>query len=95
MTRVQAHLFAIISTTLVTIAFLVLTMDSDRKFPTLTNNGKLSQQVLDGKRVWHKSNFTNCHTLLGEGAYYAPELTKIALQPRLPVGIPARPIAVL
>jgi len=27
--------------------------------------------------VWHKYNCINCHTLFGEGAYYAPDLTKI------------------
>ena len=30
-----------------------------------------------GKDVWHKNNCINCHTLFGEGAYYAPDLTKI------------------
>ena len=30
-----------------------------------------------GKDVWHKYNCINCHTLFGEGAYYAPDLTKI------------------
>jgi nitric oxide reductase subunit C len=30
-----------------------------------------------GKDVWHKYNCVNCHTLFGEGAYYAPDLTKI------------------
>jgi nitric oxide reductase subunit C len=28
--------------------------------------------------VWHENNCINCHTLFGEGAYYAPDLTKIA-----------------
>jgi nitric oxide reductase subunit C len=27
--------------------------------------------------VWHANNCINCHTLFGEGAYYAPDLTKI------------------
>ena len=80
MTRSQARLFALISTALVTIAFLWMTYDSHRQFPTLTHEDKMSPQVLSGKNVWHKSNCTNCHTLLGEGAYYAPDLTKIALQ---------------
>lgn len=80
MTRSQARWFAIISTGLVTITFLALTVDSHRKFPELTHEDKMSPQVLAGKEVWHKFNCTNCHTLLGEGAYYAPDLTKIALQ---------------
>ena len=30
-----------------------------------------------GKHVWEKNSCINCHTILGEGAYYAPELTKV------------------
>lgn len=80
MTRRQARLFAIISTALVTITFIGMTIDSHRHFPRLTNEDKMTPQVLAGKDVWHKFNCTNCHTLLGEGAYYAPDLTKIAVQ---------------
>lgn len=80
MTRRQARLFAILSTLVVTIAFVGMTIDSHRQFPRLTNEDKLTPQVIAGKDVWHKYNCTNCHTLLGEGAYYAPDLTKIALQ---------------
>jgi nitric oxide reductase subunit C len=36
--------------------------------------------VIAGKHVWHRKNCINCHTLLGEGAYYAPDLTQIADQ---------------
>src|SRR5690606_39476814 len=36
-------------------------------------------RVLAGKDVWHEFNCTNYHTLFGEGAYYAPNLTKITL----------------
>ena len=80
MTRRQARLFASVSTALVTIAFFALTIDSHRQFPRLTHEDKMTPQVLAGKHVWHKNNCTNCHTLLGEGAYYGPDLTKIATQ---------------
>jgi nitric oxide reductase subunit C len=80
MTRQQARLFAIVSSSLVTIAFLGMTIDTHRQIPRLTNEDKLTPQVIAGKNVWHKYNCTNCHTLLGEGAYYAPDLTKIAIQ---------------
>lgn len=80
MTRQQARLFAIVSTALVVVAFAGMTVDSHRRFPELTNESKLTPQVIAGKNVWHENNCTNCHTLLGEGAYYAPDLTKIALQ---------------
>ncbi len=80
MTRRQARLFAIVSTALVVIAFVGMTVDSHRQFPTLTREDRLTPQVIAGKNVWHKYNCTNCHGLLGEGAYYAPDLTKIAQQ---------------
>jgi nitric oxide reductase subunit C len=79
-TRRQARLFAIVSTLLATLAFLGMTIDSHRQFPKLTNEHAMTPEVLAGKHVWHKYNCTNCHTLLGEGAYYAPDLTKIATQ---------------
>jgi nitric oxide reductase subunit C len=80
MTRRGARLFAIVSTLIAVVAFLGMTIDSHRKFPQLTNEKDLTPEVIAGKRVWHKYNCTNCHTLLGEGAYYAPDLTKIAAQ---------------
>jgi nitric oxide reductase subunit C len=80
MTRRQARLFAIVSTLICTVAFIGMTIDSHRQFPRLTNEHEMTAEVLRGKQVWHKYNCTNCHTLLGEGAYYAPDLTKIAAQ---------------
>jgi nitric oxide reductase subunit C len=79
-TRRGARLFAIVSTGLAVIAFIGMTIDSHRQFPKLTHESELTPQVIAGKNVWHKYNCTNCHTLLGEGAYYAPDLTKIATQ---------------
>ena len=32
---------------------------------------------MHGKHLWERNNCMGCHTLLGEGAYYAPELTKV------------------
>ena len=80
MTRRQARLFAIMATLIAVVAFIGLTIDSHRQFPRLTNEKDMTPEVIAGKNVWHKYNCTNCHTLLGEGAYYAPDLTKIAAQ---------------
>ncbi len=55
----------------------MLTVDSHRQFPGLTNSDQLSDEVIRGQDVWHANNCINCHTILGEGAYYAPDLTKI------------------
>lgn len=78
MNKRQARHFAIGSTVLATLAFIGLTLDSHRQFPKLTNAQNITPAVTHGKDVWHKNNCINCHTLFGEGAYYAPDLTKIA-----------------
>ena len=77
MNKKQTRLFAIVSTALASIALLVLTIDSHRQFPQLTNAENITPAVSNGMDVWHKYNCINCHTLFGEGAYYAPDLTKI------------------
>lgn len=73
----QARMFAIIGTGLSVLLFLILTLDSHRQFGKLTNAENITPEVTHGKDVWHKYNCINCHTLFGEGAYYAPDLTKI------------------
>jgi nitric oxide reductase subunit C len=77
MNKRQSRLFAIASTAIATIAFLGLTVHSHTKFDELTNAEANTPQVQSGRDVWHKYNCVNCHTLFGEGAYYAPDLTKI------------------
>lgn len=37
----------------------------------------LTSGVDRGKRVWEKNACIDCHTLLGEGAYFAPELGNV------------------
>lgn len=78
MNKRQTRLFAIASTALAAVAFLGMTIDSHRQFPTLTHAENITSAVKAGQDVWHKYNCINCHTLFGEGAYYAPDLTKIA-----------------
>ena len=74
----QARHFAVASTAIAALIFLILTVDSHRQFPRLTNAESITSEVVHGKDVWHENNCINCHTLFGEGAYYAPDLTKIA-----------------
>ena len=77
MNKRQARLFAIGASLLSALAFLGLTLDSHRQFGKLTNADQITPAVTRGKDVWHKNNCINCHTVFGEGAYYAPDLTKI------------------
>ena len=44
---------------------------------TSTDSAGLTESVEHGKRVWEKHSCINCHTLLGEGAYFAPELGNV------------------
>lgn len=77
MNKRQTRVFAIASTAIASLIFLVLTVDSHRQFPTLTNSDTITEEVVRGQNVWHDYNCINCHTIFGEGAYYAPDLTKI------------------
>ncbi len=80
MNKRQTRAFFLGSTGLFSLIFLVLTVDSHRQFAALTHADQITPEVIAGKHVWHRKNCINCHTLLGEGAYYAPDLTKIADQ---------------
>jgi nitric oxide reductase subunit C len=80
MTKRQTRAFFLGSTGLFSLIFLALTIDSHRQFRGLTHSDQITPEVIAGKHVWHRKNCVNCHTLLGEGAYYAPDLTKIAEQ---------------
>lgn len=77
----QARIFAIAATGLSAVVFLGLTLDSHRQFGALTNAQNITPQVTHGKDVWHKYNCINCHTLFGEGANSAPDLTRITQHP--------------
>jgi nitric oxide reductase subunit C len=57
--------------------FLALTWDTHRQVDALTHADKLSDQVVAGKRVFQKYNCNDCHTILGFGGYYAPDLTRV------------------
>ena len=47
---------------------------------TSTDETKLTASVDRGKRVWEKHACVNCHTILGEGAYFAPEIGNVWLR---------------
>ncbi|HET8932891.1 MAG TPA: cytochrome c [Polyangiales bacterium] len=77
MNKRQTRLFAIGATGLSALVFLGLTIDTHRQIGALTNAENITPAVSRGDDVWHANNCINCHTLFGEGAYYAPDLTKI------------------
>lgn len=42
-----------------------------------TDESTLTESVVRGKHVWERHSCINCHSLLGEGAYFAPELGNV------------------
>jgi nitric oxide reductase subunit C len=58
------------------IIFLWLTYDFHQQESKFAKTDKISEQVVAGKKVWHKYNCNDCHTILGFGGYYAPDMTK-------------------
>src|SRR5436309_11399282 len=80
MTKRQTRLLFFGTVVVFSLIFIALTIDTHYRVRALTNEARMDAHVLAGKHVWHEKNCTNCHTLLGEGAYYAPDLTKITQQ---------------
>jgi nitric oxide reductase subunit C len=82
--------------------FLALTFDTTKTLPQRDNRANLTEQVAHGKKLWEVNNCIGCHTLLGEGAYFAPELgnaytrlggeegIKIFIKTRPAEGVPGR-----
>lgn len=60
------------------IIFLGLSFHSHRYIVnTSTNAETLTDSVVAGKHLWEKHACINCHTILGEGAYFAPEVGNV------------------
>ncbi len=57
--------------------FLYLTWDTHKQVETLSHVDKLTDTVVEGKRIFEKYNCNDCHTIIGFGGYYAPDLTKV------------------
>ncbi len=57
--------------------FIVLTVDTTQRMPKHDHRENLTEAVAQGKHIWEKNNCIGCHTLLGEGAYFAPELGNV------------------
>lgn len=57
--------------------FLALTFDTMSALPERDNRHNINEEVALGKMVWEENNCIGCHTLLGEGAYFAPELGNV------------------
>ena len=77
MTKASVRNMVVGSTVVVFSVFLYMTYLSHTTFDERSNADKITDKVVLGKRVWEKHACIDCHTLLGEGAYYAPELGNV------------------
>ena len=76
LSKSQARLFFLGATVGFSGVFLWLTVDTLRQVPERSHEDTMNATVVAGKELWEKNNCMGCHTILGEGAYYAPELTR-------------------
>ncbi len=77
LSKKAARLFFLTGTALCSLAFVGLTVDTFQRIPAQTRADRLTPAAVRGKHLWDGNNCMGCHTLMGEGAYYAPELTRV------------------
>jgi nitric oxide reductase subunit C len=77
LSKKQARAFFLGGTLVTFLVFIGLTVYSLSESTDQTNHENLNAEVVRGKEIWESNNCMGCHTILGEGAYYAPELTKV------------------
>jgi nitric oxide reductase subunit C len=80
MTKSTTRSFFFVATLFFAALFILLTIHTHTTIAARTHEEGLTETVRHGEHVWEKYNCENCHTLLGEGAYYAPDLTQIVSQ---------------
>ncbi len=57
--------------------FVALTFNTTSELPQRDNRANITPAVVAGKKLWETNNCIGCHTVLGEGAYFAPELGNV------------------
>ena len=77
LSKSAARAFFLSGTALCGLAFIGLTVDTFQRIPAQTRSAQLTDAARRGKHLWDRNNCMGCHTILGEGAYYAPELTRV------------------
>ena len=77
LSKSQARAFFLGGTVVTFLIFIGLTIYSFMPSNDQSNYSKIDKKIIRGKELWESNNCMGCHTLLGEGGYYAPELTKV------------------
>ncbi len=77
LSKSQARAFFLGGTFITFAIFIGLTIYSFMHPQFKKNAEGITEEVVRGKKLWEDNNCMGCHTILGEGAYYAPELTRV------------------
>src|SRR3970282_516403 len=77
LSKSQARAFFLGGTLVTFLIFIALTIYSFMPRNDQTNYSKIDEKVVRGKGIWESNNCMGCHSIMGEGGYYAPELTKV------------------
>lgn len=57
--------------------FIALSFDTVHQIPKRSHQENMTESVVAGKKLWEANDCVGCHTIVGEGAYYAPELMNV------------------
>ena len=57
--------------------FAAIVFHTEQRIPERSKAAEITPAVVRGKHLWETRNCIGCHTLLGEGAYFAPELGNV------------------
>lgn len=75
MSKTAARNLFIFGSLFMLVALIWLSLDSVKAIEARTP--PVTGKVVEGLQVWQKHTCINCHTLIGNGAYFAPDLTKV------------------
>ncbi len=77
LSKKQARAFFLVGTLVTFLIFIGLTVYSLGEAQDQSHSENITEAVVRGKKLWESNNCMGCHTIMGEGGYYAPELTKV------------------
>jgi nitric oxide reductase subunit C len=78
LSKSNARIFFLGGTVITFLVFIGLSWQTlSKEVPKRTHEENITSEVIAGKKLWEANNCMGCHSIMGEGAYYAPELTKV------------------
>ena len=76
-TKAMARNIFVGSAAIFLVIYIALSVDTWRQIPARDHADQLTDSVKRGKYLMDSNNCIGCHTVNGEGAYFAPELANV------------------